>query len=207
MNQRRRVVITGIGVTSPLGNSPDEMYASLKAGRCSIREISEWEIDNWKDSHFFGSPVTLPPDYAKTLPRSIRRSMSSISLYAAHAAQQAVSDSGLPPEEVAGGRCGCIVGSTMGGSSAIEEAYRIFISGKGMEEMSSMQFFKCVSHTAAFNVSHLFSVTGVVQSPAAACASAVQAIGQGRDLIGSGVQDMVICGGAEELAPEVSGSF
>ncbi|OQA85823.1 MAG: 3-oxoacyl-(acyl-carrier-protein) synthase 1 [Lentisphaerae bacterium ADurb.Bin242] len=207
MNQRRRVVITGIGVTSPLGNSPDEMYASLKAGRCSIREISEWEIDNWKDSHFFGSPVTLPPDYAKTLPRSIRRSMSSISLYAAYAAQQAVSDSGLPPEEVAGGRCGCIVGSTMGGSSAIEEAYRIFISGKGMEEMSSMQFFKCVSHTAAFNVSHLFNVTGVVQSPAAACASAVQAIGQGRDLIGSGVQDMAICGGAEELAPEVSGSF
>ena len=86
------------------------------------------------------------------------------------------------------GRCGCIVGSTMGGSSAIAESYRICVFGKGMEEMSSMQFFKCVSHTAAFNVSHLFNVTGVVQAPAAACASAVQAIGQGRDLIANGVQ-------------------
>ncbi len=207
MNQRRRVVITGIGLTSPLGNSPDELYAELKAGKCSIREITEWNHTPLKDNRFFGSPVSLPPEYAKSLPRSVRRSMSSISLYAAYAAQQAVYDSGLSPEEVAGGRCGCVVGSTMGGSSAIEEAYRILLSGKGLEEMSSMQFFKCVSHTAAFNVSHLFSVTGVVQAPAAACASSVQAIGQGRDLIAYGAQDMAICGGAEELAPEVSGSF
>jgi len=124
------------------------MFANLKNGVCSIREISEWKIENWKDSHFFGSPVSLPPDYAKSLPRSIRRSMSSIALYSAYAAQQAAADSGLSLEEIAGGRCGCIVGSTMGGSSAIAESYRICVFGKGMEEMSSMQFFKCVSHTA-----------------------------------------------------------
>lgn len=70
-----------------------------------------------------------------------------------------------------------------------------------------MQFFKSVSHTAAFNVANWFGIRGCVLSPSAACASALQAIGVGRDLIASGTQDLVLCGGAEELAPEVPVSF
>ena len=204
---KRRCVITGMGVISPLGNSPDELYASLRKGCCGIRTMDEWKNQPFGAEKFLGAPVELPPDFAKTIPRTLRRSMSPISLFAAYAAKQAAADAGLTPEDLQTSRTGCIIGSTMGGTSAISEAYRIVTEDGGIENMSSMQFFKSVSHTAVFNVSHLLNITGVVQAPCAACASAVQAIGQAKELIEHGTQDIIVCGGAEELAPEVSGSF
>lgn len=204
---RRRCVITGAGVISPLGNSPDELYTSLKEGRSGIRVMDEWKERQFGADKFLGAPVVLPADFAKSIPRAMRRSMSNISLYASFAAARAIEEAGLTAQELSDPRTGCIIGSTMGGTTAISEAYRIVSEDGGVENMSSMQFFKSVSHTAVFNVSHLFNITGVVQAPCAACASAVQAIGQARDLIAHGVQDVIVCGGAEELAPEVSGSF
>ena len=204
---RRRCVITGLGVISPLGNSPEELYTSLKQGRCGIRVMDEWKERQFGAEKFLGAPVVLPADFVKSVPRSMRRSMSNISLYAAFAATKAIEDAKLTNQDLCTPRTGCIIGSTMGGTTAIAEAYRIVTEDGGVENMSSMQFFKSVSHTAVFNVSHLFNITGVVQAPCAACASAVQSIGQARDLIAHGVQDVIVCGGAEELAPEVSGSF
>ena len=204
---RRRCVITGLGVISPVGNSPDELYGALHDGKCGIRCMDEWRDCHFGAEKFLGAPVSLPQDFIKSVPRSIRRSMCNISLYASFAASQAIADSGLTEEDLKSPRTGCIIGSTMGGTTAISEAYRIVAEDGGIENMSSMQFFKSVSHTAVFNVSHLFNITGVVQAPCAACASAVQAIGQARDLIAYGTQDLIVCGGAEELAPEVSGSF
>ena len=204
---RRRCVITGLGVISSLGNSPEELYISLKQGRSGIRVMEEWKERQIGADKFLGAPVVLPADFIKSIPRSMRRSMSNISLYASFAATRAIEDAKLTKQFLCTPRTGCIIGSTMGGTTAIAEAYRIVTEDGGVENMSSMQFFKSVSHTAVFNVSHLFNITGVVQAPCAACASAVQAIGQARDLIAHGVQDIVVCGGAEELAPEVSGSF
>lgn len=207
MNERKRVVITGTGVVSPLGNSPEAMFEALKNGVCSIREMTEWGPDRLRGRPFLGSPVSLAQEDVKKLPRAARRSMSAISVYASFAALQAAEQAGLTGSALTGPRTGCVIGSTMGGSNAISEAYRIANSPNGVADMSSMQFFKCVSHTAAFNVSHLLNISGVVLAPCAACASALQSIGVARDLIASGVQDVVLCGGAEELAPEVSGSF
>lgn len=207
MMKRRRCVITGLGVISPLGNSPDELYNALYQGKCGIRVMDEWQEKQFGAEKFLGSPVVLPPDFTKSIPRAMRRSMSNISLYASYAAKQAVADSGLTEDDLRSRSTGCVIGSTMGGTTAISEAYRIVNEEGGVENMSSMQFFKSVSHTAVFNVSHLLNITGVVQAPCAACASAVQAVGQARDLIAYGIQDVVVCGGAEELAPEVSGSF
>lgn len=204
---RRRCVITGLGVISSLGNTPEDLYASLQRGDCGIRVMEEWKDKPFGAEKFLGAPVALPPDFVKSIPRSMRRSMCNISLYASWAATRAIKDSQLTEEILHSVRTGCVIGSTMGGTSAIAEAYRIVTEEGSVENMSSMQFFKSVSHTAVFNVSHLFNITGVVQAPCAACASAVQAIGQARDLIACGTQDVVVCGGAEELAPEVSGSF
>ena len=204
---RRRCVITGLGVLSSVGNTPDELFAALRRGDCGIRVMEEWKDHQFGAKKFLGAPVVLPPGFVKSIPRSIRRFMSSISLYASYAATQAVADSQLAEADLKSPRTGCIIGSTMGGSTAIAEAYRIVTEDGGPENLSAMQFFKSVSHTAVFNVSHLFGITGVVQAPCAACASAVQAMGQARDLIAAGTQDVIICGGAEELAPEVSGSF
>ena len=205
--KRRRCVITGLGVLSPIGNSPEGLFSALKNGVCGIRRMEEWQEKQFDADKFLGAPVSLEKEFIKSIPRSARRSMSNISLYASYAAAKAIADAGLTEPELNSPRTGCVIGSTMGGTTAISEAYRIVTEEGGVENMSSMQFFKSVSHTAVFNVSHLFNITGVVQAPCAACASAVQAIGQARDLIAYGTQDIVVCGGAEELAPEVSGSF
>ena len=197
---KRRIVVTGRGVVSSLGNTPDELYRNLAEGKCAVRSMTEWEGGK------LAAPLTLPPEKAKQIPRQYRRSMGNISIYAALAAKAAVEDAALAPEELSSGRCGCVIGSTMGSSNCIAETFRLILSGKA-EEIPAPQFFKCVSHTAAFNTAAYLNIQGTVQSPAAACASAVQAVGQARDLIAWGVQDIVVCGGADELSAEVNGSF
>lgn len=204
---RRRCVITGVGVLAPLGNSLPEFYDALRRGESSVREMTEWEHGPFEGLRVPGSPVVLDEARIRAIPRPLRRSMSRISVLASLAAEQAAADAGLGPETLHSPRTGCIIGSTMGGTSAISESYQVLYNGGGLAEMSSMQFFKSVSHTAAFNVSRFLQITGVVQAPCAACASALQAVGLARDLIAYGTQDMVLCGGAEELAPEVPGSF
>lgn len=197
---RRRIVITGRGVVSALGNTPEELYSGLAAGKCAIRPMGEWGGSK------LAAPVDLPPETAKKIPRQYRRSMGNIGIYAVLAARAAADDAGLTPEELSSGRCGCVIGSTMGSSSCIAETFRMIFAGQA-EEIPATQFFKCVSHTAAFNTAAYLNICGNVQSPSAACASAVQAVGQARDLIAWGVQDIVICGGADELSPEVNDSF
>lgn len=200
---RRRVVITGVGVVSSLGNTPAELYGNLRNGVSGVRVMTEW-TGNGEPS--LGAPVPLTAAMEKTIPRTWRRSMGRIGIFAALAARSAVESSAFPAEELPNGRCGCVIGSTMGGSNSISEAYRLMLDNR-LDEMSAMQFFKCVSHTAAFNVANMLGIRGCVLSPSAACASALQAIGLGRDLIAAGTQDMIVCGGAEELGPEVPVSF
>ena len=198
----KRVVITGMGVVSSLGNSPEELYANLAAGKSGVREMPEWGGTPLKAA----APVVLPEGMEKTIPRTFRRAMGRVGLYSALAARAAAEDAGLSAEFLAGGECGCVIGSTMGGSGSIAETFRLLLSGRG-EEIPATQFFKCVSHTAAFNAANLLGIRGVVESPAAACASGLQAVGLARDLIARGVQKAVVCGGAEELSPEVNASF
>lgn len=200
---RRRVVITGTGVISPLGNTVEELYARLRNGESGVREMREW-----KDSGPvpLAAPVELEEALVKSIPRMYRRSMGRVGVFAALAARSAVEQAGVEKSMLTDGRCGCVIGSTMGGSGSISETYHLLL-GNRKDEISAMQFFKSVSHTAAFNVANWFGIRGCVLSPSAACASALQAIGVGRDLIASGTQDLVLCGGAEELAPEVPVSF
>ena len=198
----RRVVITGMGVVSSLGNTPEELYANLAAGRSGVREMPEWGGTPLK----LAAPVILPEGMEKTIPRIFRRAMGRVGMYSALAARSAVENAGLAADFLESGKCGCVIGSTMGGSGSIAETFRLLLSGRG-EEIPATQFFKCVSHTAAFNAANLLRICGVVESPSAACASGLQAMGLARDLIARGTQEAVVCGGAEELSPEVNASF
>ena len=197
-----RVVITGKGVVSSLGNTPEELYANLAAGRSGVREMPDWGGTPLK----LAAPAILPEGMEKTIPRTFRRAMGRVGMYSALAARAAAEDAGLSAEFLKSGDCGCVIGSTMGGSGSIAETFRLLLSGRG-EEIPATQFFKCVSHTAAFNAANLLGICGVVESPSAACASGLQALGLARDLIARGAQKAVICGGAEELSPEVNASF
>ncbi|MEW6602377.1 MAG: beta-ketoacyl synthase N-terminal-like domain-containing protein, partial [Nitrospirota bacterium] len=89
----------------------------------------------------------------------------------------------------------------------ISRAFEIMLFKKDLSEMPSSLFFQCMSHTAAINVAQHLGLTGYVMATSAACASALQAIGTGYELIRSGRQDVLLCGGAEELHPSVTGSF
>jgi len=157
-----------------------------------------------------GRPIKAAPavlENEKQIPRQKRRSMGRLSIFAAQAAAQAVEDAGLPSELVVSERTGCVVGSTMGSAASITETFELVLPERDIAQLPSTKFFQCVSHTAAMNISQYLGITGTVLAPAAACASGLQALGMGYDLIRMGRQDRVLCGGAEELHPTVTGSF
>ena len=200
----KRVVITGMGCISPLGIGVDALMQGLSEGRSAVKRMEEWTIYNGLRS-LVGAPAPLENE--KEIPRKQRRSMGRMSLFAAQAALQAKLDSGLETEMVQGDRCGCVTGSTMGSAGSINETFELMLPDRDLSLLNSTKFFQCVSHTTAMNVSQYLGIRGMVLSTAAACASGLQAIGTAADLIRFGRQDVVFCGGAEELHPTVTGSF
>ncbi len=200
----RRVVITGIGVISPLGNDITSLMEGLAQGRSAVKRMDGWA--DFKGLHsLVGAPAVLENE--KIIPRQQRRSMGRLSVFAAQAAQQALDDAGFTPEMITSERTGCVVGSTMGSAASITEAFELVFPARDLSQLPSTKFFQCVSHTAAMNISQCFGINGNVLAPSAACASGLQAVGVGFDLIRSGRQDRVLCGGAEELHPTVTASF
>jgi len=200
----KRVVITGMGAITPLGNTVDSMMEGLAQGSSAVERMDDWA--EYKGLHsLVGAPAVLENE--KQIPRQKRRSMGRLSIFAAQAATQAVEDAGLDAEAVASDRTGCVVGSTMGSAASITETFELILPERDIAQLPSTKFFQCVSHTAAMNVSQYLGITGTVLAPSAACASGLQALGVGYDLIRMGRQDRVLCGGAEELHPTVTGSF
>ncbi|MCK5529004.1 MAG: beta-ketoacyl-[acyl-carrier-protein] synthase family protein [Kiritimatiellae bacterium] len=199
-----RVVVTGLGAVSALGSSVDALMAGIAAGTSGVKYMEGWSEYKGLRS-LVGAPVVL--ENVKDIPRKQRRSMGRMSIMAVQAANEAIADAGLEQDVITSGRTGCIVGSTMGGAEALYESYKTILAEHDLAELSSMSFFQCVSHTAVMNLTQYLGIKGTVMATSAACASALQAIGAGCDLIRLGKQDVVLCGGAEELHPTVTGSF
>jgi 3-oxoacyl-[acyl-carrier-protein] synthase II len=95
----------------------------------------------------------------------------------------------------------------MGSAGSITEVYEMMLPEYDLSLMPSTKFFQCVSHTAAMNVAQYLGIQGIVMATSAACASGLQAIGTGYDMIRNGRQIGMLCGGAEEVHPTVTGSF
>lgn len=200
----KRVVITGVGVVSPLGADVPAMIGGIEAGKSAVRHMDGWDQYIGLRS-LVGAPAKLVNE--KAIPRANRRSMGRMSIFSVQAAEQALSDAGIDREMLASGRLGCIIGSTMGSAESLNETFEIMLSDKDLTKLPPTKFFQCVSHTAAMNTAQYLGITGYVLATSAACASALQAIGAGCDLIRLGKQDAVLCGGAEGLHPTVTGSF
>jgi 3-oxoacyl-[acyl-carrier-protein] synthase II len=200
----KRVVITGIGAVSPLGNTVAEMSAGFNESRTAVRFMDGW--DAYKGLRSLVAAPIQPLD-AQFIPRQSRRSMGPMSIFSVHAAAEAIKDGHLPAETLKTGRVGCIIGSTMGSAQSLNDIYEDVAVHKDLSQITSMKFFQCVSHTAALNVSQYLGINGVVMATSAACASGLQAVGAAYDLIRLGSQDAVLCGGAEELFPTVTASF
>jgi 3-oxoacyl-[acyl-carrier-protein] synthase II len=206
---KKRVVVTGFGVVSAFGNTPGDLFEHILHGHSAVKLMPEWNrVQPYIDKPYLGvaAPINNAETFEKMIERKFRRSMGRLSVFAATAAKAAVENSGINNDLLSSGRCGCVVGSTMGSGADIVESTKMILAGRS-DELSGMQFFKCVSHTAAFNVANYLSINGCLLSPSGACASGLQAIGLARDLIAYGTQDVVVCGGADEVTPEVCGSF
>jgi 3-oxoacyl-[acyl-carrier-protein] synthase II len=200
----KRVVITGIGVVSPFGNGVAALMQGIEEGRSAVQRMEGWEQYSGLHS-LVGAPVEMRDE--KKIPRLKRRSMGRMSIFAAQAADEALADAGLTLAQEDLWRLGCVVGSTMGSAKTINDVFELMLPDKDLSRMNSTMFFQCMSHTAAVNVAQYLGLNGSIMAPAAACASALHAIGTGYDLLRLGRQDVLLCGGAEELHPTVTGSF
>ncbi len=200
----KRVVITGTGVVTPFGNGLPALMKGLEEGRSAVRRMQGWEQYIGLQS-LVAAPVEMQDE--KRIPRQKRRSMGRMSIFAAQAADEALSNAGIVLSQEDPWRVGCVIGSTMGSAKSINDAFEIMLPKKDLSRLNSTMFFQCMSHTASVNVAQYLGLNGTIMAPAAACASAIHAIGLGYDLIRLGRQDVLLCGGAEELHPTVTGSF
>ena len=191
----RRVVVTGMGIVSPIGNSCEDVTQGLRDRRSGIVTMPQWGAYQGINTRLAGV-VDIAFDY----PRKRVRTMGRVSMLAFHATEQALAAARLPTGCLTGGRAGVAYGSTHGSSSAMEEALsRLFGGERTFSGMASSSYFKFMSHTAAANLAVALGVRGRVYTTCSACTSGSQAIGYGYEAIAAGQQDVMLCGGAEEM--------
>ncbi len=200
----KRVVITGMGIVSPVGNSPASVTLALTTGRSGVRGMEAWGEVGGLRTGVAGVVSGIDP---KRISRKYRRTMGRVSLLAALAAKDAISDAGLLPEMLDSDRTGVSMGSTMGSAAVLEEMFRNYFDAGGVGAQEGTTFMKVMSHTAAANVAAMTGTRGRLIAPCSACASSTQAIGFGAEAIRAGRQDIMLCGGAEDLHPTTAGVF
>lgn len=192
--QGRRVAVTGIGLISPIGATLDAVSSALQTSTHGIRTTPEWAQEgDLKTRLSAPSPCTLRYPYKRV------RTMGRVSLLSLAATEAAIADAGLSADEVTDGRTGLAYGSTHGSTTAQQDFCARLFSSRGMRTIPGSSYLKFMSHTCAANLAQAFGITGRVTPTVAACASASQGIGFGYEAIRSGVQDVMLCGGAEEL--------
>jgi 3-oxoacyl-[acyl-carrier-protein] synthase II len=191
----KNVVITGMGCMSSLGNSVEEMYNGMLAGKSGVRLYPEWAEKRGLFAHL-GAPV--PAYDIKQIPRTTRRTMSRMSEMGALATQQALKQAGLT--DINSSRTVLIMGSTSGSPDTLESYFKLLLEKNGPEGQVSTSFFKIMNHSVAANVGAALNFNGPYFSPSSACATSSQAMILGWELLQTGMYDTVIAGGADELS-------
>ncbi len=190
---RSRVVITGLGVLTPVGNDVDAYWAALLAGRSGAAKITRW--DTAGHSVTFGAELKdfSPADFID--PKEVKR-MDPFVHYAVAAAKQAVKDAGLDFANCDRFRCGAIVASGIGGLQELQEQHQKYRE-KGSSRTSPFFVPKMMLNAAAGHIAISFGLGGPNWGVASACASANHAMGTALRTIQHGDADVIITGGAE----------
>ncbi|MEM6825243.1 MAG: beta-ketoacyl-ACP synthase I [Pseudomonadota bacterium] len=191
----RRVVITGIGIISPIGNSAGEVADSLRAGRSGIR----FEPDYAK--HGFRSQIAGIPniDLTEAVDKRQLRFMGPTAAYAYLSMQQAIADSGLEEDEVSNERTGLVAGSGGPSTSNFFTAFDAVLKKGAPKRMGPFMVTRCMSSTVSACLATPFKIKGVNYSITSACSTSAHCIGNGVELIQAGKQDIVFAGGGEEV--------
>ena len=191
----RRVVITGIGIVSPIGNNAAEVEASLRAGKSGIVFAPDYAEHGFR-SRVHGQPNIVFEDH---IDKRDLRFMGDGAAYTFIAMQQAVADSGLTPDEVSNDRTGIIVGSGGPSTKSFFKAHNIVRETGSPKRMGPFMVTKGMSSTVSACLATPFKIKGVNYSITSACSTSAHCVGNGAELIQMGKQDVVFAGGGEEL--------
>ncbi|MGB5863452.1 MAG: beta-ketoacyl-ACP synthase I [Sulfitobacter sp.] len=191
----RRVVVTGLGIISSIGNNAAEVKASLKAGTSGISKCPEME------EHGFRSRVagTLKIDPSEHIDKRTFRFMGPGAAYAYLAMGQAIEDAGLGEDVVSNPRTGLVAGSGGPSTSAMLAAHEVVKNTGATKRIGPFAVPKCMSSTVSANLSTAYKIKGINYSITSACSTSLHCIGNAAEQIMLGKQDVMFAGGGEEL--------
>ena len=191
----RRVVITGLGIISSIGNNVTEVEASLRAGKSGIIAAPSYTEHGFR-SQVHGMPQIVLEDH---IDKRDLRFMGPGAAYNFLAMQQAIADAGLTEAEVSNPRAGLIMGSGGPSTSNFFQAHQMVIEKGAPKKMGPFMVTRCMSSTNSACLATPFKIKGVNYSITSACSTSAHCIGNGTELIQMGKQDIVFAGGGEEL--------
>jgi len=203
----KKVVITGTGAVSPYGVGVPGFIEKLFNGQSAVVNMKEeWSKDIEDLMCYVGAPLTEQLN-EKSIPRKFRKTMGKTAILAYLAVKEGLDEAGINEEQLNSGKLGVSYGSSTGSAISTEKFFVEHMRTRSARSLPSGIFFQVMSHTSAANIAQAFNITGRVISPNSACSSAAQAIGVGFETIRCGYQDIMICGGSDELHVTTSASF
>jgi len=190
----RRVVVTGLGIVSSIGNNRDEVVESLRTGRSGITFCDTYAEMGFR-SHVHGS---IKLDIEEHVDRKLRRFMGDGAAYNYIAMEEAIADAGLTAAEISHERTGLVMGS--GGPSTSNQVLAAdLLREKSAKRVGPYMVPRCMSSTNSANLATAYKIKGHSYSISSACSTSAHCVGNGAELIQSGKQDIVFAGGGEEL--------
>ena len=200
----KRVVITGMGAITPIGNNWASVSEQLKSLTSGIRKMDDWE--KYKG---LNTQLAAPADFSKPLHYSRKqvRGMGRVALLATYATELALLEAGLLEDPVLkSGRVGIAYGSSSGGFDGLIDFTKMLLNyDKGSLDATS--YIRMMGHTCPVNIGLHFGITGRIIPTSSACTSSSQAIGYAYETIKQGIQTIMIAGGSDELSPSQPAIF
>jgi 3-oxoacyl-[acyl-carrier-protein] synthase II len=191
---KRRVVVTGLGIVSPVGNDVRSAWGSILAGRSGIAPVTRFDTTKFP-THFGGEIREL--DLAQYMSPKEARRMDAFMQYGVVAGVQAMRDSGLAVTEANSPRIGVLMGSGMGGLESIEDTYNKFLETHSPKKVSPFFIPASIINLVSGHLSIAFNLTGPNLAVATACTTSTHAIGLAARLIQYGEADAMLAGGSE----------
>ena len=189
----KRVVVTGYGVTSPIGHTPEDFWNSLNDGKIGIKPITKFDAS---EIPVFNAGEIQDFPFDKYFVKKDKNRMDTYSLYAIYAAMEAIENAALDMAQEIRDRVGVIVSSGIGGLQELEDQI-IRMHERGMKRIKPMFIPKALSNMGAGNIALKIGAQGVCKSITTACASANDAIGEAFREIKYGFHDVILAGGSE----------
>lgn len=201
---KRRVVVTGLGAVTPIGNNVDEMWQGIVEGRCGIDQITHFDTSNMKVK-LAGEVKDL--DVTAFLDKKAIRKMDKFIQFGLIAAKEAIKDSQIDLDKIDHDRFGVVVSSGIGGIGSIETNHEKALK-KGYDRVSPYFIPMTIVNLAAGNIAIEFKAQGLCTTPVTACAGGTNAIGDAFRNIRDGYQDIMLAGGCEaSITPLGIGGF